>query len=203
MRLRNNHNGQGGIFDRKIAREKNFAPRLSFIIVLTLAGFAAGAIMLAIQTKVPELARAPGKIITLGHAHQIETLNSGIIKSVLVKEGQHVIKDQVLVTLLSPDLERNIGTTEHKLMAVTARIETLSFILEHLDRTQVDQDKGDRSVIENSGGYAQSRLYLHNLQTEIARKRAISLKGILTELETAQALMQVRISEKELSLIHI
>ncbi|MDW3180762.1 HlyD family type I secretion periplasmic adaptor subunit [Roseobacter sp.] len=189
---------QMGVFDRKTAREKNREPRISAMVVFTLAAFLAGAVTLATWTTIPELARATGEITTLGRAYQVETINSGVVNSVLVKEGQQVSEGQILATLTSPSLERNIRSVQQQYNAVLSRTETLSSILEHLDRPDKDRSALSRSS-EQGEDYVSSRLYLHELQKEISRGRAESLRVIIERLENAEELMQSRVVEKEAS----
>ena len=187
-----------GVFDRKNAQDKNREPRISSMVVFTLAAFLAGAVTLATRTTVPELARATGEITTLGRAYQVESINSGIVNSVLVKEGQSVSQGQILATLTSPSLDRDIRSVQQQHEAVLSRTETLTLILDHLNRPQSERGNLDRSF-DADEGFAQSRLYLHELQKEISRNRADSLKISIERLENAQTLMESRVEEKEAS----
>ncbi|WP_436399143.1 HlyD family type I secretion periplasmic adaptor subunit [Roseobacter sp. S98] len=191
-------NTKRGIFDRKAIRAKNHAPRVSSMVVFTLSAFIAGAVALSVRTTVPELARAPGEITTLGRAHQVESINQGVVEAVHVREGQVVAKGQILARLFSPEVDRNIRSVLQQKEALNSRISTLESILSYLD--QPDGSAGPQ--IDAPGGvrdYARSRVWLHDLQKEIARGRAASLREIIRELEEAQALMAGRVREKEAS----
>ncbi|WP_299406961.1 HlyD family type I secretion periplasmic adaptor subunit [uncultured Roseobacter sp.] len=202
MVFRKSHTDQIGIFDRKSAREKRREPNISAVIVFTLAAFLASAVTLATQTKVPELARATGEITTLGRAYQVESINSGVVNSVLVKEGQQVSEGQVLATLTSPSLERSIRSVQQQHDAVSARTETLSFILDQLNKPTSSPAELD-VLLTDGEDYARSRLYLHELQKEISRNRAKSLKTIIEGLKAAQELMRSRVMEKEAAVVRL
>ncbi|WP_299826362.1 HlyD family type I secretion periplasmic adaptor subunit [uncultured Roseobacter sp.] len=202
MALFTHRTDQTGIFDRNAAREKNREPRISAIVVFTLAAFLAGAVTLAMRTTVPELARATGEITTLGRAYQVESINSGIVNSVLVKEGQQVSEGQILATLTSPSLERSIRSVQQQYNAILSRTETLSYILDHLDLEREDLSEAGQAFADGTN-YARSRLYLHELQKEISRNRAKNLKTIIERLENARDLMQNRVSEKEASVARL
>ncbi|WP_298836778.1 HlyD family type I secretion periplasmic adaptor subunit [uncultured Roseobacter sp.] len=198
MSARSDKQPKSGIFARKSFREKNRAPMVSSMVVFTLSAFLAGAVVLSIVTTVPELARAPGEITTLGRAHQVESINEGIVRTVHVREGQTVAAGQVLASLQSPELDRNIRFVTQQKQALTSRITTLESILSYLDEPDASSDR-DGTAPADVRDYARSRVWLHDLQKEIARGRAQSLREIITELEEAQRLMAGRVKEKEAS----
>ncbi|MEM6564418.1 MAG: HlyD family type I secretion periplasmic adaptor subunit [Pseudomonadota bacterium] len=185
-----------GVFKRKHLRDDNRAPRMASLIVFTMFAFIAAALTLSVHTNVPELARATGTITTLNHAYRVESPNDGIISSVRVQEGERVVKNQIVATLDAPDLDREIRTTRQEIERLQYRIASLAKILSHLSNAAENQQTS-RVVSDRADEYAASRVYLHELQTEIAHVRAESLKRIIDELEAAYSLMQKRVMEKE------
>lgn len=198
MKPKKQNSGMVGVFESKAFRDQKYAPRISSIVVFTLSAFVAGAIAIASNTTVPELARASGEITTQGHGHKVESINAGIVESVLVKEGQLVVRNQVLASLVSPEVDREISALKQQLAAVSSQIHIHSSILEHLDQAPQQTPEAPQ-LVGPATDYARSRVYLHDLQKEIAQNRANSLAEIILELENAQALMSNRVAEKETS----
>ncbi|WP_300034682.1 HlyD family type I secretion periplasmic adaptor subunit [uncultured Roseobacter sp.] len=168
------------------------------MVAYTLSAFIAGAVAVAMTTTIPELARAPGEITTAGRAHQVESINGGIVQNVHVREGQTVAQGQILASLVSPELDRNIRAVQQQITAMNSRVETLESILEYLDRPDGEAALSPVQATDVRD-YARSRVWLHDLQKEISQARAESLKNIITELEAAQTLMAGRVREKEIS----
>lgn len=191
-----------GVFVRQAATHKNRAPRISMMVVFTLCAFVSSAVVLATQTTVPELARATAEITTLGRPHQVQSVSSGIVSSVTVQEGQQVEDGQVLASLVSPELDRDIFSVTQQHDALVSRIEILASILTHLDAPASTDERSNLSIAA-SEDYARSRVYLHDLQKEIARNRAESLEEIIAELQAARTLMQSRVREKEASVARL
>jgi HlyD family secretion protein/adhesin transport system membrane fusion protein len=79
------------------------------VIKLTLKVISIGVITVLLWSafaKVEEIAKAPGEVIPQGKVQQIQHFDGGIIKEILVKEGEIVQKNQPLVIL------DGAGTTE-------------------------------------------------------------------------------------------
>ncbi|MBW4708948.1 HlyD family type I secretion periplasmic adaptor subunit [Roseobacter sp. YSTF-M11] len=184
-----------GIFARKNARETRRQPRIAAMIILTLTGFLAGGIVLATVTIVPELARAEGEIVPSGRAHRIESPGGGVVDSVLVREGQRVLKDQVLATLVSPRLQRDEENTQQAMLSVSEKIDTLSRILDFLDDPEREMQVSDASSGEASD-FLFTKLTLHTARQKIADQRVSHLVNVIDRLEAARALMEDRVTQR-------
>ena len=57
------------------------------MLSVVLLGMVGGLIYLASETSVPQVTRAPGKVVPLGEHTQIETMEGGIVDVVHVSEG--------------------------------------------------------------------------------------------------------------------
>ncbi|MGC3940142.1 HlyD family type I secretion periplasmic adaptor subunit [Roseobacter sp. EG26] len=184
-----------GVFARKMARETRRQPRIAAMVLLTLAGFLTGAILLATVTIVPELARAEGEIVPSGHAHRIESPNSGVVESVLVREGQRVAKDQILATLVSPGLKREEQNIRQRLVGATDRIDTLAILLKQLEQPHNDVEGGG-NLSREASDFLFTKLSLHKARQEIADQRVTHLEGVIERLEAARQLMEDRVAQR-------
>ena len=98
-----------GVIARAEARAAQRGAATARIVILTITGFLIGALWLATATRVPELVRAHGELVPLGHAQQIQAPEQGVVADVSVKEGESVIAGQVLTRLASPALDQAMG----------------------------------------------------------------------------------------------
>jgi HlyD family secretion protein len=70
-------------------------------------------------------AYAPGKVTVAGHRQTVQHREGGVVGALFVKEGQHVVKDQVLVQLAGADVqaqERSLAAAVIGLKAQRARL---------------------------------------------------------------------------------
>ncbi|WP_420864003.1 HlyD family type I secretion periplasmic adaptor subunit [Algirhabdus cladophorae] len=107
-----------GAIERVKQQDLAAQPRLAARIALSLCAMVIGLIVLAANTSMPNVTRAPGEILPQGNYSQVETLEGGIVNAIHVSEGQAVAAGAPLVDLKQPDLLRNIATLagqkEHK-----------------------------------------------------------------------------------------
>ena len=82
-----------------IQLEEGGPPRLMRVAVWIAAAIVATAIAWASVTVVQQVARAPGEIIPSGHVQPVQHLEGGIVREVLVREGDIVEQNQVLAKL--------------------------------------------------------------------------------------------------------
>ncbi|CAN0596479.1 unnamed protein product, partial [Ectocarpus sp. 12 AP-2014] len=110
------------------------------MIVLTLTAFIGISITIASWTNVPEVARASGEISPTDDFRQIEAPEGGTVVSVQVREGDLVASGQVLATLSSSELSRQIAANSEELTALELRDTNHSYILEALNQDVLRQE---------------------------------------------------------------
>ena len=76
--------------------ESSFRLDISFV---TIIAFFLLVIIWASFSEIDELARGNGKVIPLNKIQTIQNLDGGIVSEFLVKEGDHVTKEQALMKI--------------------------------------------------------------------------------------------------------
>lgn len=89
-----------------------------FFWVVAIFGF----IIWASFTQIDEITRGTGDIIPSGENQMIQNLEGGIVEEILVKEGDIVQKDQVLVKINNERSKSNFSSNEIKANALKAKI---------------------------------------------------------------------------------
>ncbi len=122
-----------GPIDRAVARRKARRPRIAGMMALTLAAMIGGLIVLAWQTTVPQITRAPGVVVPMGNYPQIEVMDGGIVETVFVSDGQRVAAGDMLVALRNPDLLREAHAIEQDIATATRQRDNAVAILSALN----------------------------------------------------------------------
>lgn len=89
-----------------------------FFWVFAVVGF----IVWASLAEIDEIARGEGEIIPSGENQMIQNLEGGIVKEILVSEGQHVEVGQLLVRIDNQKSESSYSSSETKADALQAKI---------------------------------------------------------------------------------
>jgi len=82
-----------------------------FIIIVS---FFVGVIIWAAFSEIDELARGQGKVIPSEKIQTVQNLDGGVISEILVKEGEHVVKEQALIKI---DTTRFKASLEEQMQA--------------------------------------------------------------------------------------
>ncbi|WP_282119396.1 HlyD family type I secretion periplasmic adaptor subunit [Ruegeria atlantica] len=172
-------------------------PRFAAFLSLALSAMVGCLVVLAGQTAVPQVTRAPGTILPVGAYPQIETMPGGIVRAVHVRDGQVVEAGDLLVELHHPDLTRERDVTSGQLASVQRDLATASAVLAVLDREAVPgnaeidvlKDKGLTSAAARLDLYAESqRIQLASIKQQ---------EGTLDILTRATQFAQDRVRKKE------
>ena len=166
------------------------APIWSQALIWTIIGTASLAFVYAIFAKIDEVILAPGELQPLGAERPIKAPFAGVVKEILVKEGQNVLANQALIRL-DPDvsgkradtlreqirIERVRFTEESR--SIAAREQSLRERTEGLQKSlQTEQQVYDmiRPLGEVGGiqkmQVLQQKNRVQQLRSEIAQSRA-------------------------------
>ena len=166
------------------------APIWSQALIWTIIGTASLAFVYAIFAKIDEVILAPGELQPLGAERPIKAPFAGVVKEILVKEGQNVLANQALIRL-DPDvsgkradtlreqirIERVRFTEESR--SIAAREQSLRERTEGLQKSlQTEQQVYDMiSPLGEVGGIQkmqvlQQKNRVQQLRSEIAQSRA-------------------------------
>lgn len=92
-----------------------------------LAGLLAAFLVWAFFATVEEVSRGEGKVVPSSKTQVIQSLEGGIAKEIVVRQGQTVRKDQLLVRLDDTGFSSTMGELDAKRDALRAQIERLRF----------------------------------------------------------------------------
>ncbi|MEM6891742.1 MAG: HlyD family efflux transporter periplasmic adaptor subunit [Pseudomonadota bacterium] len=122
-----------GVFRKADLQLRNRPPLVAGMIVSTLTIFLGFTIAIAARTSVPEVTRAPGEIAPTDDFRQIEAPELSTVVSVDVREGDLVREGEVLATLTSSELSREMSSIEAELETLRGQRRNHAFILEKLE----------------------------------------------------------------------
>lgn len=111
--------------DVRAAREKD-VPRAAASLVLILALLIVAFIVWAWLAVLDEVTRGAGKVVPAGQNQVVQSLEGGIVSEILVREGDRVEKDQVLVQLDRTSQGSRLGELTGQRNAKLARIARLT-----------------------------------------------------------------------------
>ena len=97
----------------------------STVLVVAIIAFLGLTLAWSFWAELDQVSRAPGQVIPTGRLQVIQSTDGGQIKQILVREGDHVRKGQLLVQLDQVKLNASVGEARGKvasLMSTMARI---------------------------------------------------------------------------------
>lgn len=173
---------------------------VQFIFVLLIV-----LIVWSYYAEVDELVRGQGKVIPSKQLQLVQNLEGGILSELLVEEGQHVQKGQVLLKLDDTQFNSSFQERRQTLLAVKANIARLRAELSGKSDIEfsADMQKDAPNIIQE-----QRRLFSHRQAQINASQRLIDLQIkqqqqslAKADFEQAQAKRQQRLAEKELAIL--
>ena len=125
---------------------------ISFLITITLF------IVWASVAQIDEIARGNGKVVPNGQNQIVQNLEGGIVSEILVKEGESVVKDQVLIKISNEKSKSTAASNELKSFYLQAQIKRLESELKREPFIfKKSNDKTFQDFLEN-----ENQLYLTN-----------------------------------------
>ncbi len=178
------------------------APAAMYAVYLMLALLAA-AIGWAAVTKVDIVSKAPGRVVPDGREQVIASLEGGILRELLVREGQQVAEGQDLAMLDPTRVEAQQAEGQAKRLALRGSIARLTAEASGKPLVFPDEVKQAKAVV---GGETESyearrqslaeavdlnRRSIGLLQKELAVAEAMSARGLMSEVEVMRVRRQV------------
>lgn len=105
---------------KQAAQLKASSPWLG-LFLLVIFSLLAAFLVWASSARIEEVARAEGRVVPSGYARTVETLEGGIIRDILVSEGETVSAGQILVQLDDTGSGANLGELRAQERALNAR----------------------------------------------------------------------------------
>lgn len=189
-----------GPIQRAAEKHQNAQPRFAGFLILTFAGMVSALLILAANTKVPQITRAPGVVIPSGSYGKIESVDGGIVEAIHVQDGDRVEKGDVLLDMRNPQLVREAEELEDNLKIAQDRYANVTAILTHLET--VDGERNDMLTRLRDAGLttAATRLELHFGGQDILRLSIQQKNRSVDKLINAVALAEQR-AARQLTLV--
>ena len=112
--------------DARVAVRRSGASVSSFFLI-TCVAFLVAAVGWAYYAELEEVTRGDGRVIPSSKTQMIQNLEGGIIKSILVREGDRVSEGQILGQIDDTSAASNLGELRAKELGLSARVERLRF----------------------------------------------------------------------------
>lgn len=164
-------------------RERKSASLLLYIIVAMLVSF----LIWAKYALVDEITHAEGRVIPSSHIQTVSNLEGGIIESILIKEGQTVEKDQILIKINSTAAQARAQEGKDYYYRYLAAVERLKSQIENRNFVIPDviqasaPEVGQQEMIRYQG-----RIQKLNNEIDIAKSDVEQKKQELLELQNHQ-----------------
>jgi len=156
------------------ARFRNRWFTQSSMVIYGIVVFFALAIAWSFWAELDQVSRAPGQIIPSGRIQIIQSTDGGQISQILVREGDHVKKGELLVTLEDVKLRASVGEAEGKVASLRSSM------------TRINAELFDRPLIFPPEVQAFPEFITN--QTLLYNKRRQALNDQLASLSTMRGL---------------
>jgi len=187
--------------------EETRLPRLLQLSIITLSSATVIFIIWAALTPVKEIARTEGQVLTNGYSQLVQHLEGGLVRAILIHEGDFVQKDQLLLKLDGAGLEEDFHEQQALVEPLSLEAEVFHAILEdrqpdfsHLngstatimqEQARYETMRGsrlsERQILEEQ--IAQKQTAINRIKQSLAiassnLKVSREIKGIYTNLES-------------------
>lgn len=137
--------------------------------------------------KIDIVVSARGKVVPSGEIKILQPIETGVISKILVKEGEHVEKDQVLMQIDPSVTQTSLASKEKDLMVHTLENERLSALVENKKPNWSKFEHLDQSLLKE-----QKDLYIHQYDSLSASKSQYAMKKSQAEAQYHSAKSDVQ-----------
>jgi adhesin transport system membrane fusion protein len=157
------------------------SPRRLFVLLLLATTL--GVVTWAGLARVDVIVRTEGQIIPAGKSQMVQHLEGGIVRRILVREGQVVEAGQPLVELSDVQIRSDLGQEQSKLDALRGREARLLAELDGRAQIVFPRDLTDRDVIRVEKGAWQARRTQLDEEVRVLRALKLQKESELAEVE--------------------
>jgi len=157
----------------------NLSPQRAFVLLLLISSLSV--LLWASLTNVDVIVRAEGQIIPAGKSQIVQHLEGGIIRKILVQEGQVVVAGQPLMELSDVQTRSNLGQEQSKLDALRGREARLLAELSGHDSLAFPKELNDPNVIRVETSAWQARRAQLAEEIQVLQSQGLQKKNELTE----------------------
>lgn len=158
---------------------QNISPQRAFVLLLLTSSLCV--FLWAGLTNVDVIVRAEGQIIPAGKSQIIQHLEGGIIRKILVQEGQVVVAGQPLMELSDVQTRSNLGQEQSKLDALRGREARLLAELSGHNTIVFPKELNDPNVIRVETSAWQARRAQLDEEIQVLQSQGLQKKNELTE----------------------
>lgn len=174
--------------------EEMYVPRVIRTALMTFSAAILIFIGWAAFTQVNEAAKARGEVVPSGYVQIVQHLEGGIIREILVKEGEFVSKGQLLIRLDGAGTDQDLSELEARLRGLRLQAERL--------RAFVDNRAPafDGMTNSNSAEAMAEQQRIFESMMDSRRKEADVLKNQLVQKKQEHEALQQRLATTESSI---
>jgi hemolysin D len=165
--------------------EKPLNPLGRTILRLILGALVCGGLWLYFG-KIDVVVSARGKAIPNGEVKTLQPIETGVVSQILVKEGDYVHKDQILMQIDPSVTETDIESKTRNLAAVNLEIKRLKALAEDKPFKPDDEAPGEIAQEQISLYSSQKRLLTESKTQFILRKSQIASQLAIAKSESAR-----------------
>lgn len=156
-----------------------------------------GTLMLAFAVwssiaEIEEVASAPGQIVPSGYIQNIQHLEGGIVREILIHEGDLVQAGQPLVKLDATSAESDLGQMKARQMSLQLQAERLKSFADNTDISPESLSPEERAILSSM---IDARTNQQNVLRDQLSQKQKELQGIIANREALQK--NVTLMEKE------
>ena len=130
---------------------------------------------------------ARGKVVPTGEIKVLQPIETGVISKILVKEGEHVEKDQVLMQIDPSVTQTSLASKDKDLVVHTLECERLSALVENRKPKWNQYEHMDAALLNE-----QKDLYLHQRDSLNSSKSQYAMKKSQAEAQYSSAKSDVQ-----------
>ena len=173
------------------------------LILFCCVAFLAFSILWATFATVDQLSRGQGQVVPSGNIQVVQNLEGGVVKEILVQEGDDVDKGQVLIVIDDTQASSSVAESTSKINSLKARIVRL--IAESQDKPLAfppDLVKAAPETVSAEISLYNSRKNELQVQVDMAKNEQLSKSQQLVEAkgQTEELQKNYELARKELSL---
>lgn len=158
------------------------SPQRTFVMLLLFSSV--GVLAWAGVAKVDVIVRTEGQIIPAGKSQIVQHLEGGIVRKILVQEGQVVVAGQPLMELSDVQTRSNLGQEQSRLDALRGREARLLAELHGYETIVFPDNVNDPNVIRVETGAWQARRAQLAEEIQVLQAQGMQKKNELTEINS-------------------
>lgn len=179
-------------------------PLSRHLLLVFITGFFIIFVLWANWATLDEVTRGDGKIIPSSEIQSLQTLEAGIVEEFLVKEGDQVEKDQVLMRLSDIEASSDLGANEARFLGLLASITRLQAEAEGkvtVDFPENVMNRAPQAVVEEMNTFRANQQQLQsqmNIFRQQLSQREQELREIQMKIADTRSVIALQREEKNI-----